>query len=97
MPDPRTPATRYGVTRQEQRVTGFPCPTCGTLIPITIQDLLSRRSFRCRGTGCGALLRLDARGSSTALAALRTFNDRLQEIESSTAAPSRRPPAGRPA
>ncbi|WP_298061926.1 hypothetical protein [uncultured Rikenella sp.] len=48
------------------RKTGIPCPDCGTLIPVTISDLLGPSgNFTC--SNCGRKLSLMRRESAQAL------------------------------
>ncbi len=84
MPDSRTTHARYQTRSQEAKAAGMPCPSCDTFIPMTLQDLLSNRSFRCPKRECRTHLRLDPRGSSSALSALRNFKDRLEDFQPSS-------------
>lgn len=60
---------------------GFPCPECGTLIPVTINDLLDSGAVKCGA--CGLALTVDQGPSRDALAMLRDNREVLDQIASS--------------
>lgn len=81
MSAPRPQHARYQTRSQDAQAAGMPCPSCDTFIPMTLQDLLSSRSFRCPNRDCTTRLRLDPRKSSSALSALRHFKQQLDELQ----------------
>lgn len=62
------------------RKTGIPCPDCGTLIPVTIADLLgSSGNFIC--SCCGRMLTLMRRESAQALGELQKVQEAQQRLD----------------
>lgn len=53
---------------------GLACPNCSTLIPMTIESLLTGTAFVCPNAACRTVLNLDRARSRQSLDAL----DRLQ-------------------
>jgi hypothetical protein len=66
----------------EPRRGGMPCPECGQIIEMSLDDLLVRGAFACRTPGCDIVLRLDQRRSSEAIDSLRELKGRLRELGS---------------
>jgi len=66
--------------REQGGAGGMACPQCDQQIPMTLEDLLVRRSFSCRTPGCGVVLRLDQHRSSEAIDSLRELKGRLREL-----------------
>lgn len=62
------------------RRPGVGCPRCGTLIAVTIANLLSGEPTVCPNVLCGLRLEVDREKSSDALAALATHVDALHNI-----------------
>jgi hypothetical protein len=58
-------------TRPAAGGVGLPCPKCGTLIELTLDNLLVRRNFACTDPKCRTTLKLDERASSDALSVIR--------------------------
>lgn len=59
-------------TRNDSSDTGgIPCGRCGNPISVSINDLLTRRVFRCKHPGCNGVMRLNANNSEGALSALK--------------------------
>lgn len=81
MSNPKSAHAQYQTHSQDTQTGGVPCPSCDTFIPMTLQDLLSNKSFCCPNRDCRTRLRLDSRGSSSTLAALRSYKDRMKEIQ----------------
>jgi len=58
-------------TRPAASKAGLPCPKCGALIELTLENLLVRRNFTCLTPQCRTTLTLDATASSEALSVIR--------------------------
>jgi len=71
--NPRTPESQY-------RTRGIPCPICGQLIPISIQQLLSGGNLRC--PICGLNLSVDKNKSDKALKMLAKVDEAQRRVES---------------
>ena len=50
-----------------RRSAGFPCPLCKADIAVTLEDLLTRRSFTC--PGCGLVLGMALKATEPAQSA----------------------------
>lgn len=67
-------------TLPTDRKTGIPCPDCGTLIPVTIADLLGPSgNFVC--SCCGRILTLMRRESAQALGELQKVQDAQRNLD----------------
>lgn len=70
-------------TLPTDRRTGIPCPDCGTLIPVTIADLLgASENFVC--PCCGRMLTLMRRESAQALDELRKVQEAQRNLDRRT-------------
>lgn len=67
-------------TLPTNRKTGIPCPDCGTLIPVTIFDLLfSSGNFVC--SCCGRMLTLMRQESAQALGELQKVAEAQRNLD----------------
>ncbi len=58
---------------------GLPCPECGIIIPVTMQQLLFSPRITC--PACALSLTVDQTESAEALDSLRAYYNRMEEIK----------------
>lgn len=64
-----------------ETILGFPCPECGTHVPVVMEELLGSGRFRC--SNCGLDLWVDQERSGESLSRLRDNRALLDRIAAS--------------
>lgn len=62
-----------------KKTPGMPCPSCGTYIAMSIEDLLSGCSFKCPNTDCNTELHIDRGRSAASMDALEKLKEGLSK------------------
>ena len=80
-----TPTTKsiasYKTRNSTEGKGGIPCPGCGEKIAVALEDILTKRQFKCESKDCETVMRLDQRGSSDAIAALKMMKSKMNGID----------------
>ena len=73
--------TRSRIKRDQHRTSGMQCPSCGQLMPISIEQILYNKSLRC--PVCGLILNIDKSKSDKALKILSKVDEAQKKSEES--------------